>query len=510
MQFCYVMIDCNKIQDYVFASTKLRGICNASLLLDHIETVRVPETAKKHGGHMVRSGGGIAIARFNDPDKAVEFQRMAAELYRENGLSITCHDKTVDSVSNFYKDVLAPLLYKINAKKQCPEGVFFNVSSILAVPCKYSGKGYAGCVVTGADGKTGIPISHGEARKFLFEKGIHPIEQELLNEFEGFDLPADLGGVVSWRKTLGPQEKPPGTSEERILGIIYADVNGLGNLTRPIAQEEGRYSEFCKGLRKSLSDSLKESIVKVIGGEIKKDKRKFLPLKILYVGGDDLAVAVKGCYAMDIAVHLLKEFEVKSASFIKNMNINDLPEFLTLSAGLVLAPCNYPVRSFNLLGNELENKAKYRGRNLQNEKKSPAPPSLIDFCFVKNSSQGGLQEIRRYKRIGDRLLYGGPYSPDELGSFRKAAQIIREKRFPSNKIRALSGILMLDKDNAEYQYLIWRNSLEKENQDTFRDVCRLLVPELAPGVLPFEERYEKESTRIIDLIELIGLYGLTF
>ncbi|GFP19848.1 hypothetical protein HKBW3S03_01352 [Candidatus Hakubella thermalkaliphila] len=39
----YVLIDCDKVQNYVFASVRLQEICKASLLLDWIESEEIPE-----------------------------------------------------------------------------------------------------------------------------------------------------------------------------------------------------------------------------------------------------------------------------------------------------------------------------------------------------------------------------------------------------------------------------------------------------------------------------------
>lgn len=511
MAFHYVMIDCNKIQEYVFSSTKLKEICNASFLLDHLETKLIPKIAEEFSGEIIRSGGGIVITKFKDDkiDTARKFLKKSTELYRKNGLAITCEIHTVDVVKNFCNDVLEPLLNKINTKKQSPKGVDFNISSILAVPCKVSGKGYAGRVEIERYGVKGIPVSYGESRKCHFARNIHPVEQELVDEIKGVELPQDFGGIVSWKSTLDLQEKPPGTSEDRILGIIYADVNGLGSLTTHIAQDESVYSSFCIGLRGLLANVLKESIKPVIEKEISRNKGNSLPFKILYVGGDDLAIAVKGCYAMDIAENLLRKFEEKSQQFICKSEIEGIPEHLTISAGLVLAPYNYPIRSFNLIGRGLENNAKHTGRLLQNEKKLQVPPSLIDFCIIKNNSLGSLQDVRHPKKGEDRLLYGCPYTPDEFSQFKHAAWELYHKEFPRNKMKKLSDILTLNTENAKYQYTIWWNALGKKEQNTYNNACKLLnLP--PPPEIPFLNRYGQKMTTVIDLMELIGLYSLTF
>lgn len=66
----YVFIDCDKVQSYVFASTRLREICKASLLLDWIERDEILKIAKSCNGEVIRVGGGIGLVEFKDVNEA--------------------------------------------------------------------------------------------------------------------------------------------------------------------------------------------------------------------------------------------------------------------------------------------------------------------------------------------------------------------------------------------------------------------------------------------------------
>ena len=509
------MIDCNKIQEYVFASTKLKGICNASLLLDEIETVKIRNLLLPSSAKLIRSGGGIVIAKFDNDNGANDFLSKARDIYRKHGLTITSHIIPA-TPTNFYNDVLKPLLDEINRKKESPEGTGFGLSTVLAVPCNASGKGAAWGVLRETYGSETreIRISNTEWMKYKpLRRTLHPIEEDLRNKFKGSEIPSDFGGIVLWRKGDIPEEKPPGTSEERILGIIYADINGLGGLTKYVAKNEDKYSKFCTSLREVLNDSVKETLESVIGAAITK---KFngsippgtaLPFRILYIGGDDLAVAIKGCHAMDFAQELLKIFEEKSKQFISNSDMTDLPEHLTLSAGLVLAPYDYPIRNFNLIGRGLENRAKHTGRR----NGTTPPPSLVDICLVKNNSIGTIQDIRRFKEVDGRLLYADPYSPAELEQIKIAARDLCSSAFPNSKLRKLPEIFSVPGEGAKYQYLNWWHGLKDKEKETFKRICcNLHLPE--PPEIPFIQSKvdsRKSISPIMDVVELSGLYRLT-
>ncbi|MEW6418397.1 MAG: hypothetical protein AB1480_09790 [Nitrospirota bacterium] len=516
----YILIDCNRIQEYVFASTRLKGICNASLLLDDIETVKIPGLLSSiKNAKIIRSGGGIVLARFDvqsGADEAKRFLRQAADIYREYGLTITSHVLPSTTSTNFYDDILKPLLDIINEKKERPTGTSFNLSTILAIPCKASGKGAAREVLVESFGSVSrdIPVSHTEWKKYKSPRTLHQIEEELKGKFKRFEIPSDLGGIVSWTKRDIPWEKPPGTSEDRILGVIYADINGLGGLTNIIAQDEVKYSSFCKGLRDTLKDSLKEAIEYVLKDAIAKQYKgsippsnAALPFRILYIGGDDLAVAVKGCYAMDIAKGLLQKFKEKSRQFITNFEIDSLPEHLTLSAGLVLAPYDYPIRNFNLIGRGLENRAKHIGR----QSGTTPPPSLVDICMVKNNSIGSYQDIRSLKEVEDRFLYADPYSPDEIENLKKASQNLITNGFPNTKLRKLPEIFSIPGDGAKYQFLNWWYGLRDNDKKTYEKVCGLLNLPKPPNMPFIQSRAQRKLvTPIVDIVELNGLYRLIF
>lgn len=510
----YVLIDCDKVQEYVFASSRLREICKASLLLDQLEVETLPAKVKSLAGTTVRSGGGVVLARFDNKDHAEKFIRLARDSYRACGISATFSDPFPVSlpIRNFYDQVLCLLHKMIRSRKDSPEGRKLHISTLLAVSCESSGVGPAQHPRRVPDGQV-RRMGRSEAKKRAHRSDAIEGESELGRRLD-LGLPRDFGGLVGWttqRQDSLQERDLPGTSEERLLGIVYADVNGLGKQVPFVAGDENSYAIFAREVRETVKTSLIEALEQVLSPAV--DQRyppskprpstAALPAKALYVGGDDLAVAIQGRYALNLAGKLLDLFEKKSAALFKPPagDPSVLSSFhLTMSAGVVLAPYDYPIQNFNRVGHELEARAKRFGRG-QNRS---SPPSLVDFCLIKNNAAGSLQQVRQGQRIDSFLLYGGPYTPDELNRLKETAGKLKEKKFPRNKLKQLREILATQEQTAEFKYMDWWHGLEEENRNVFIDqVCTPFNLCLPPSLPRQNKGYW--VTPVIDLVELSDL-----
>ena len=99
----YVCLDCNKPQDYIFSSRRLRGIRNGSRAIDKADE----EVGKwLQGDEKIRALGGVVLAEFQDPDRATEFIQKARDIYRGYGISIEHAFVDTSNADDFYKNVL--------------------------------------------------------------------------------------------------------------------------------------------------------------------------------------------------------------------------------------------------------------------------------------------------------------------------------------------------------------------------------------------------------------------
>lgn len=425
----YVLIDCKQTQDYIFASRRLRGIRNGSRALARADEI-AGQKATDLGGTTIRALGGVVITKFHDLPGARAFLTTARAVYSSFGAEIeaVCYEK--DSVVDFYSDVLSPLQDQIRRKKEQPEGYMDGrPGSLLAVTCETSGRHPAvGLVQVNQNQISRVNAS--EKAKWTLPVADDESEAIMAN-WAPVAFPRTFEGIVAWStsETVTGQDTV-GTSEERMLGLVLADVNGLGRLLQRFAVDEAKFSTFSWALRACLRDSLSEALNSVLTPARARYVRqassdKAVPFRLLFLGGDDLCFAVTGAYALPLIKRMMEVFERTSPVILvpfRNENVaNDLPACLTLSAGVVIAPYKYPILSFYRLAKDLENRAKSQGRAWGALLGGLPPPSLVDVHIVANDILGSLEQVRASASQAwagqQTALYGGPYlAPSVAGN----------------------------------------------------------------------------------------------
>lgn len=523
----YVYLDCNKTQDYVFSSRRLRGIRNGSRAVDQADQ-EVRDLVRQMGGKVIRALGGVVIAKFPASQNADGFRRAARRQYLRYGIGIESACMEHPDPVDFYKDVLSPLLKEIRTKKDCPkDSVLGPPSTIIAATCDGSGRGAAqGLARVGPEIHRVNAI---EQTKWVMPKD-DPEAERLIWDQTNVKIPSTSEGIVAWSSSEEIEGKEvPGTSEERLLGIVFADVNGLGGLLEYVAKDEVRFKAFSSALRECLIESLewalKDVLANPVSKEITKDANKdAIPFRLLFLGGDDLCFAIVGAYALPLTKLFIERFEKRSPQILQPLRAdapNHLPSCLTLSAGVVIAPYNYPTLSVRRLGQQgLEAHAKHMGRAWAIVNSGVYPPSLVDFYLVRNNVAGMLEDVRRLERKSydassnqQLALFGGPYlvgkSEDgqphraslrflPLESLLESAKELTKIR-ASGKLKALPSLLSRDEANPLYRE--WWNHLG-EYEQVWRSVCRRLEVPACRDKLPVRD-HPYFNTPVLDALQLM-------
>ena len=534
----YVYIDCNKIQDYVFSSQRLRGIRNGSRAID--EADQQVGRLVSESSHLIRALGGVIVAKFNEKSEADQFVMDAANVYGGYGIgteweTIEVNDETAD----FYTDVLTPLLAGIRRKKDCPKQPLMGPpSSILATCCEVSGRGSAQHIIRQM-GKIQRANSC-ERSKWNMEEA-DSLSEALLSPWEkypGIVTANTAEGVVGWNAEksfeVGGKEIP-GTSEERLIGMVLADVNSLGSLLPELAKDESLFKSFVSGLRDCLRESLGEAIQAVLETAYVKRMERLarrdiaLPFKLLFLGGDDLCFMTVGAYALPLTQKFIEIFEDRSSQLLAPFRNSEgptgaMPKALTASAGVVLAPYSYPILPLRRLCQGLEKRAKNSGRAWAKTNGHPYPPSLVDFHLVKNDVAGNIGAIRKFSVTSkapfagiSKELYGGPY----LAGGNMDANPPPEKRFvllnnlfeACNQMNSMNAtgklkdlFLLLRAKEAPFLYKDWCAHLGKDPLTLWNSACKLLDVPANQDKLPFKEI--PRNTAILDALDLRPFEGL--
>lgn len=525
----YTYLDCNRTQDYVFSSRRLRGIRNGSRAIDKCdqEVGRLPSTM---GGETIRSLGAVVIAKFPDQRSADRFLREARNLYHRYGITFESACVQPSTPVDFYQDVLSPLLKDIRAKKDCPQNSLLGPpSTILAATCDTSGRNAAqGLVQLGPSADSPERVNAREQAKWTMPD-IDPDAQNLVMGWTKARIPSIAEGVVAWNsaaKIMGKEE--PGTSEQRLLGMVFADVNGLGNLLPDIARDETKFKAFVHNLRecliKCLKQALQAQLATPVNARLIRDPHQVdaVPFRLLFLGGDDLCFAVAGAYALPVTKSFIEHFENCSPEILKPLRADapNLPPYLTLSAGVVIAPYNYPILSFRRLGQGLEAHSKRMGRAWAKINGEDYPPNLVDFYLVKNNVSGTLEDVRRLSYIKGKptALFGGPYlvSKGRNGQHHRASERFLPLENLLESAEELAAIraggklkslpLLLNRQDAQDFYREWRDHLGEYTQQ-WTNVCKELGLPSKRNELPIRG-YPHHNTPVLDALQLVPFAAL--
>ncbi len=535
----YVYVDCNKTQEYVFSSRRLRGIRNGSRAIEEAEE-RVGDLAPYYEGDVIRSLGGIVLVEFPNNVSTTEFVNAAKKIYDEYHIGVEWAEYEHSGDGNFYKKILSPLMSKVRSLKDSPKTVRLpSPSSILSATCDTSGKSSAQRLVK--LGNSIERVNASEWKKWLLEKRSDNGQQDkvatkLTEGWTDAGIPKTAEGLISWSvKDKVRGKEIPGTSESRFMGLVFADVNGLGSLLSDFAVTKNRLKEFSPRLKNCIRESLASSMKQVLGASVKKRITKnsrdlAVPFNLLFLGGDDICFAVIGAYAIPLVRVMIEEFEKKSQILLQSISedgnsSSQLPNYLTMSAGIVLAPYKYPILAFRRLGSELESRAKKLGRAWAKLKGKNYPPSLVDYYLVQNSVIGNLDTVRNGMRMThDRngaALFGGPYLASglpennddhsaskwfvHLEELWKSAGDMADMEAGS-KLKKLR--YLLSAKDASAQYREWWNHLDKQQANKWRNICKKLNLSASKNSLPVNDS-PKSNTPILDAVQLMPFYSLT-
>lgn len=190
-----------------------------------------------------------------------------------------------------------------------------------------------------------------------------------------------LDCIESKGKRFDKLEPPPdleavaeaGQSERKFIGVIYADGNNLGALLEGLPTPAA-YRSFATEVRAALEHAVYSGLGALLDGygEVKREYKKQAfpathehhPFEIVSIGGDDVYLFVPAEIALELALHICREFERAFNGKI------------TLAAGVLIAHVNTPIYfSRNIVKGLLKN-AKRRS-------KAAAPhESAIDFQVI--------------------------------------------------------------------------------------------------------------------------------
>lgn len=198
------------------------------------------------------------------------------------------------------------------------------------------------------------------------------------------------------------------------IAIVHADGNGLGNVVRQIGRQADVLKDFSFALNKATCESAQEAFKAV---ESKFRDSKFIPIRPIVLGGDDMTIVIRGDLAMEYTKSYLETFEQKTKVLFgeivaQHPDLNKsqrdiLNAGLTACAGIAFIKSSYPFYYGYDLAESLCARAKKDAKGFDSRR----APSCLMFHKVQDSFVEDYEEIVERELIpcaGNTFVFG-PY-----------------------------------------------------------------------------------------------------
>lgn len=377
--------EADKIQDFIFRSSRLREVVGGSQLLtrfcDEVPLLLQPDNSKMKT--VINAGGSFRII-FDDKEKAKIFGEDLAEIYhRATGSSLTVAEP-VEVIDGFRKatEIAEDNLRKAKrwragwqSQEQMPYMAFCASCGVgLAIAYttyhKSENKQYlcASCLNKSAERK-------GHERAEELGPFLGAIYQEVIED-TGCLAQASWPGKEerNGRSKKDPTEDIADYDPRRYVAYLLSDGNAMGEVFGMCNDSE--MHELSKGLTQAMRRALAIPTKKIIGNKSSDDL--FIPVLPLILGGDDLFALIPAPWALDFAQSFCEVYEEEMGKLVERLKL-DVPK-PTVSAAVVICKSKHPYKLAHEAGEARLRDAKRICKRIFLEKKQSY--SAIDFQVV--------------------------------------------------------------------------------------------------------------------------------
>jgi len=339
----------------------------------------------------------------------------------------------------------------------------------------------------------------------------------------------------------------PFLGENRYLGLLHADGNGLGQLLKKlshhVANHPARFVEVFRAFSEAV-EAATRAAAEYASAQVLEPARKtksasdtddpavgVYPARPIVLGGDDLTILIRADLAIDFAKDFLRAFETESRSQLDTLRrrfpeIPDLPEALTAGAGIAFVKSNHPFYMAYELTEGLAKWAKDRAKEHKQslDRWERVPPTLA-FYRVTAASHGHYGDVRR-----EELTFGpekqhivtslGAYSIDDCAGQASGLPALKDlcdlaglfsgERVARGPTRQLLTLIGQDLDEARRRYDRWKEVMAKREPQTLGAIMQGL--ERLCGTLdeslPVSRCHSEQGPRLTPLADLQTLLSI--
>jgi hypothetical protein len=411
-------IDLLGIQEYVFASNRLRDVLCASWMVEHVTQRASLERIGQSKPQILLSAGGNAVVEFSTMEQARTWTARYTRWLHDTAPGIEA--------------VIAHQPYDGRSLAWGLKGLQLAVATTKLGRLQSAAQ--LGLSVTAACAITGLPATDVDQGELVSPqvRSLRAKRDPAKARWHKF-LPAELPLYPNCKAEFPDELDEMGRSygETSLLGIVHIDGNGIGQaiagwLDRCVeaevndSQVRAEYQKWSQELV-ALGDGVLGAVVRRVAQAVHRDARHVdrwalrgtpdelgfllsrgeggavrLPIRPILLGGDDLTFVCDGRIALDSAATALREFQLHS---ISHLGYHGSPATLSACAGVALTRPHAPFHRGYQLAAALCSSAKQARR-----KHNPATGSWLDW------HTGGIRPGESVAEIRDRQYLRGTRS----------------------------------------------------------------------------------------------------
>jgi hypothetical protein len=449
-----VLMDTDRIKEYIFSTNRLKEIRGASLLLDKLNTQGCRTLLADFNGEEVFIGGGGVLATFPDKPLAERYIAAVQAAYRKetHGATITGVAVPIPPDSWGEQDALRHARVELRLAK----GVRAGTQALLTSPyfrlCQSCNR-YPVTHTDEGDELCQACYTKREVARAQPDETAEAGEQVTFPPYSGYSKFATRASVIygddrwqglTWVPAKLDRLEGQDTSH---IGFIHADVNNLGAF---LEQQDSLAN--IKALGKKIEEALEGALVDAVRKLGLAPRRQGWPFLIIIMGGDDVTLIVPAKRAVPLANELCLAYEqrIKTALGEVTNDRGDPVGELALSAGVVIAKPAHPAYALADRAEDLVKSAKRRSHELKAEGYGPVP--TLDFQVIHTPTANPIQEVREdeyfQKRDSQEYWYTSRPLPCRtvdpwrgVDTLLETIRILRHSDFPRNKLNEWADLI---------------------------------------------------------------------
>lgn len=506
-----ISFDTDRIQEYIFATGKLKEIRGASAILDELNRWHMVEKGKEFHAERIYANGGSGM--FTVPEASVSDLTHAVEkeyrLQTRTGSITSASIELPDDFTN--QDDVRPYLQTLAYRLRLKKDKNALHQSLLTHPflrtCDSCGEQYASQSVT-------IP------------------EPELLCEScqnkrdKNNEVQADIEGVISaetedvehklWHRLLGNLARAgyPMTGKNRpddfddvgkmsepnnYMGLIYADGDSMGKVLES-SENLDQVQKFSEVVDNAIYQAVHEAILAYLPPA---PGDRHFPFDILMLGGDDLVMVTTAHKALEVSMKITEKFS--------ELTKVGLGKPLTLSVGVAIAHTKFPFSSLLTLAEQALRFAKKEGVKRVYRGQETTREGLINFIVVSNSNSLNFDAYYN-ETLSDenQNLYRTlrPYSLTDLRYIFETIRSLKRENFPRGKLKRLRDAVFRSRNQSILEGLMFLSGINpssakgKTHRKMFWDFLAHFATSSPFPHFPWLKKGEDYYSPFLDLLEL--------